>query len=460
MIKHLKGLNITVKKLLSDNGPQFRGKKYLKFCSEVGIKKIFTTTYNPPGNPVERVLRDLGDKFRLILNNPENQTTDHASWDAHIRKVVFTLNNTPKCHGYTPSDILGIGPFAPLRKLKILPRVRNLVAQIKKEIDKITLNTKSYQPSFHTKRNMGKCPFDHKGYVNVWTDAATKKRSDDAMPSAVGYWFAPGHPDNRAVVLDPPIKNNRAETLAITMALCHLITNKVSKMMVHTDPQYFADLHNGGYLVATNPNIYKYENSETLEFFLGLEEKLKIRGVSEFKLQVIHVPGHSVDFGNLETDWEVGWIINKYTELMSLLNAQISDLRKLQRYIYIDRHFRHSYNDHQHALRDPKRTTYAKGDIVAIKNHALSAAGYGLTSKFMARYKGRYLVTGQLTSSVYFLEDLDDQNASPVASNIRQMILLQKRGQPQNIRLIEQRQMQCKCASIKAAQAGNTRRAL
>ncbi len=47
-IKHPKGLNITVEKLLSDNGRQFCGRKYLDFCSQVRIKKIFTTTYKPP----------------------------------------------------------------------------------------------------------------------------------------------------------------------------------------------------------------------------------------------------------------------------------------------------------------------------------------------------------------------------------------------------------------------------
>ncbi len=115
---------------------------------------------------------------------------------------------------------------------------------------------------------------------------------------------------------------------------------------------------------------------------------------------------------------------------MSLLNAQISDLCKQQRYVYIGRHYRNSYKDHQRTLQDPKGTTYAMGDIVAIKNHALSAAGYGLSLKFMARYKGPYQVTGQLSSNVYFLKDLNDPKASPITANVRQMILLQKDRSP------------------------------
>ncbi len=181
--------------------------------------------------------------------------------------MIFTLNNTPKNHGYIPSEILGIEPYAPLPKFKILPRIRDPIARIKKETAKISINTQIYQPSLLPKRTPGKFPFDNEGYVNVWTDAATKKRSDDARASAMGYWFAPEHPDNRAVVLDPLVKNNRTETLAITRVLYHLITNKISKIKVHTDSQYFADLYNGGYLLATNPNIYKYENSQTLVLF-------------------------------------------------------------------------------------------------------------------------------------------------------------------------------------------------
>ncbi len=103
--------------------------------------------------------------------------------------------------------------------------------------------------------------------------------------------------------------------MAIVLALSHLVRNKISKIRIHTDSQYFSDLYNGGYLTLTNPNVYKYENFETLEFFLGLDKKLKTKGVTNFNLQVVHIPGHSTDFGNLEVDWEVGWTIDKYVAL-------------------------------------------------------------------------------------------------------------------------------------------------
>ncbi len=104
----------------------------------------------------------------------------------------------------------------------------------------------------------------------------------------------------------PPIKNNAAEAMAVSVGVAHLLRHKVSKIHVHTDSQYFADLINGGYLKKNNPHLYKYENFEILEFFVDLEEKLKTMGWNSFDLKVLHTPDHSMDFGHLEIDWEVG----------------------------------------------------------------------------------------------------------------------------------------------------------
>ncbi len=56
-------------KLLFDNISQFWSKKYLAYCEEERIKKIFRTrtTYNPLGNPIKRVTYNVKDKFWLIF---------------------------------------------------------------------------------------------------------------------------------------------------------------------------------------------------------------------------------------------------------------------------------------------------------------------------------------------------------------------------------------------------------
>ncbi len=41
---------------------------------------------------------------------------DHAPWAEHVKIINFALNHTPKARGYTPAEILGIEPFAPLQR--------------------------------------------------------------------------------------------------------------------------------------------------------------------------------------------------------------------------------------------------------------------------------------------------------------------------------------------------------
>ncbi len=425
IIRTFKTKNVCVQKFLSDNARQFRSKKFLNFCTDEGIKKIFTTPYNPPGNPVERVMRDLGEKFRILYNDTQGENIDHRNWDGYLSKIIFALNNTPKSSGYTPSEILGLEPFAPFRKYKIMPRIRSPLDKIKKELTSITMNTKSFAPTISIKKNkLEQYTYDRDGYVNVWTDAATKGKIDGEKTSAVGYWFAPGHLGNRAYVLDPPIKNNNAETMAVIIAVLHLVKNKIVKIRVKTDSQYIADLYNGDYLSQTNQNLIKYENYELLSFFVDLRAKLENYGIHDFSLKIEHVPGHSLDFGNLEVDWLVGWTVEKYSLYKTLLDPTIAELDVLQRYIYQTKKMEHVKSDHGAALRSSKNTVYNEGDVVAIKSHPLSSAGYGLKAKFMPRYNGEYTVVGQLSPNTYFVKDVTDPNAPTLTTNVRQMTLL------------------------------------
>ncbi len=170
IIKEFAGTKTTVQKLLSDNGKQFRARKYLEFCTEPLFStklETFTTTYNLQGNPAERVVWDLGEKFRLTFNNKNNELIDHTSWDEHIKKINFVLNHTPKTHGYTPAEVLGMQPFALLKRQKLLPRVHSPTENLKKEIAKIVMNSKSYAPSVAPRSKSFKFTNDVSGYVHV-----------------------------------------------------------------------------------------------------------------------------------------------------------------------------------------------------------------------------------------------------------------------------------------------------
>ncbi len=244
VIRRFESMGITIQKVLSDNARQFRSQKFLNCCS-AGIRKIFTTPYNPQGNPVERVMRDLRDKLRLIFNDPANQSMDHRNWDKLVKEMVFTLNHTPKSEGYTLAEILGQESFAPFRKQKMFPNVRSLECEIRKKISKLVLNTKSLTPTIKIKSNkFNKYSHNESGCVTAYTDAATRGKNESDKCSAIDMWFEQNRPGNRSWALDPPLKNNGAEALAVAMAIVSLVNDKQSKIRIKTDSQYIADLYN------------------------------------------------------------------------------------------------------------------------------------------------------------------------------------------------------------------------
>ena len=65
-----KGIKDTLKtplKIVSDNGCQPTSERFMKFCSELGIKQIFTSYNNPKGNAdTERVMRTIKEDLIWI----------------------------------------------------------------------------------------------------------------------------------------------------------------------------------------------------------------------------------------------------------------------------------------------------------------------------------------------------------------------------------------------------------
>ncbi len=134
--------------------------------------------------------------------------------------------------------------------------------------------------------------------------------------------------------------------MAVVIAVLHFIRNKITKIRVKTDSQYIVDIYNGDYLMQANQNLIKYENYDLLSFFLDLRSKLEKYGILDLSLKTEHVPGHSLDFGNLEVDWLVGWTVGKYTSYKTLLGPTIAKLDVLQQFIYQTKKLEHLKNDY------------------------------------------------------------------------------------------------------------------
>ena len=83
--------------LLSDNGPQFRGKVLKAVCAEWGIQQVFITPYHPQTNWVERVNRNIKAMLQAFTG------ADHRQWDIHLAELAFALNSSTH-------DTLGVEP--------------------------------------------------------------------------------------------------------------------------------------------------------------------------------------------------------------------------------------------------------------------------------------------------------------------------------------------------------------
>lgn len=72
--------------MLSDNGPQFRSKRWSKRLREIGIKEVHTAIINPKGNPAERYIKTVGECLRIMIKNK------HSMWGQYLGKVEEYIN--------------------------------------------------------------------------------------------------------------------------------------------------------------------------------------------------------------------------------------------------------------------------------------------------------------------------------------------------------------------------------
>lgn len=108
-----------IKQILTDNGTQFQNHKWKSRLKELGIHVSYTTTYNPEGNPVERVNREIGRILRTYCHKK------HTTWVQYMDNIEYWLNNsTHESTGYTPQQIL-TGKKAPLSIDKLIPFPNN-----------------------------------------------------------------------------------------------------------------------------------------------------------------------------------------------------------------------------------------------------------------------------------------------------------------------------------------------
>ena len=85
--------NSQISKFVSDNGGEYYGNKFQKFCVRRGIQMIPTCPYTPQQNEVsERMNRTLLDKTRATLN--ENNVPKKL-WGEAVFVSAYVTNRSP-----------------------------------------------------------------------------------------------------------------------------------------------------------------------------------------------------------------------------------------------------------------------------------------------------------------------------------------------------------------------------
>lgn len=92
------------RKIISDNGTQFRSRKWKTLTTVLGIELGYTAVYHPSANPAERVMRELGRLFRLYCHQ------QHCQWASIVSEVENLINCCwHESTGATPIELMGRG---------------------------------------------------------------------------------------------------------------------------------------------------------------------------------------------------------------------------------------------------------------------------------------------------------------------------------------------------------------
>lgn len=120
-------------RILSDHGSQFTSPKWESRLRDQGVKVVFSSIRHPQGNPVERVMREIGRLFRTLCSDR------HTRWVRSVPDIEFFLNATAHVStGFCPLELhFGKKPkdqiFDILRFPDNIPMSRNAMIILAKE---------------------------------------------------------------------------------------------------------------------------------------------------------------------------------------------------------------------------------------------------------------------------------------------------------------------------------------
>lgn len=117
----------TPRRILSDHGTQFTAARWGESLREVGIQVLYSSIRHPQGNPVERMMRELGRIFRTLCSDK------HTKGAKYISDIEFFLNATTNCStGFSPHELhFGEQSAYQIKELIRFPRTDGMTKEYK-----------------------------------------------------------------------------------------------------------------------------------------------------------------------------------------------------------------------------------------------------------------------------------------------------------------------------------------
>lgn len=126
-------------KILTDQGSQFKSKKWIDTLREHDVKTIFTSVRHPQANPVERYMRELSRLFRTYCYNK------HTAWANYVKRFGDIMNSVVhESTGFTPRELhLGKPPVSLVREVCNYPVAEGLLHEQRLFLAKASLEGKA-----------------------------------------------------------------------------------------------------------------------------------------------------------------------------------------------------------------------------------------------------------------------------------------------------------------------------
>lgn len=331
------------------------------------------------------------------------------------------MNATPKVYGFTPNEVFVAEDLSLVIKPCKLNHP-NPIELASRRMRDICFNIEFYAPRMNrVARTRQKFEYDCKGFVHMWCDGAVSANGREDSVSAIAVWFSHNFLLNWCKIVRSTLTNNQAEIFAVIRSLEICKSAGVECVIVHSDSAYIVDLINEG-LLSDDSRLETYKNKEWLSTLKNV-----FNSYLKDSVKLLHVPGHTVDYGNLEADFFATVLIKEYHMLEELLNTFPPGevLACIRLYVIYYQEIHKIMTNHHELVSVSTSTIFGKDDIVTITTHVLSQAYYGLSKKFFKRYSGEYKVVKKMGPNAYLVESIDG-DGEPFVINVRRMQLLRR----------------------------------